>query len=137
MIPQGRGGPQDPDDVNEVFYRPITLGNRGAASLGFEPRQRDSESLVLPLHHEATGAPKRTAKLAGFASGPEFLLVGENHFFAFAGGFYLKLFPALLRKMSRSLHHGVDHGVVMVGIVMEKQEFANSGIERERNCRRD
>ncbi len=25
-----------------------------AASLGFEPRQRDSESLVLPLHHEAT-----------------------------------------------------------------------------------
>lgn len=24
-----------------------------AASLGFEPRQRDSESLVLPLHHEA------------------------------------------------------------------------------------
>ena len=25
----------------------------GAASLGFEPRQRDPESLVLPLHHEA------------------------------------------------------------------------------------
>ena len=25
-----------------------------AASLGFEPRQRDSESLVLPLHYEAT-----------------------------------------------------------------------------------
>src|ERR1700752_4347255 len=25
-----------------------------AASLGFEPRQRDPESLVLPLHHEAT-----------------------------------------------------------------------------------
>ena len=24
-----------------------------AASLGFEPRQRDSESLVLPLHYEA------------------------------------------------------------------------------------
>ena len=23
------------------------------ASLGFEPRQSDSESLVLPLHHEA------------------------------------------------------------------------------------
>ena len=23
------------------------------ASLGFEPRQRDPESLVLPLHHEA------------------------------------------------------------------------------------
>ena len=25
-----------------------------SASLGFEPRQRDPESLVLPLHHEAT-----------------------------------------------------------------------------------
>jgi hypothetical protein len=25
-----------------------------AASLGFEPRQRDPESLVLPLHYEAT-----------------------------------------------------------------------------------
>jgi hypothetical protein len=24
-----------------------------AASLGLEPRQRDPESLVLPLHHEA------------------------------------------------------------------------------------
>ena len=24
-----------------------------AASLGFEPRQRDPESLVLPLHYEA------------------------------------------------------------------------------------
>src|SRR5438477_10874017 len=27
--------------------------NRLAASLGLEPRQRDPESLVLPLHHEA------------------------------------------------------------------------------------
>src|SRR5947207_10356658 len=26
---------------------------RKAASLGLEPRQRDPESLVLPLHHEA------------------------------------------------------------------------------------
>ena len=28
-------------------------GFMNAASLGFEPRQRDSESLVLPLHYEA------------------------------------------------------------------------------------
>jgi hypothetical protein len=34
-----------------------------AASLGFEPRQRDSESLVLPLHHEAKAA-KANAKFA-------------------------------------------------------------------------
>src|ERR1043166_7399413 len=30
-----------------------------AASLGFEPRQRDPESLVLPLHHEATSKKTR------------------------------------------------------------------------------
>ena len=31
-----------------------------AASLGFEPRQRDPESLVLPLHHEAKAAKTNT-----------------------------------------------------------------------------
>jgi hypothetical protein len=30
------------------------------ASLGFEPRQRDPESLVLPLHHEATSEKSKT-----------------------------------------------------------------------------
>ena len=34
-----------------------------AASLGFEPRQRDPESLVLPLHHEAK-AGQANAKFA-------------------------------------------------------------------------
>src|SRR5437762_10286424 len=33
--------------------------NTMAASLGLEPRQRDPESLVLPLHHEAS----RTGKI--------------------------------------------------------------------------
>ena len=32
------------------------------ASLGFEPRQADSESAVLPLHHEAVGAGKLGAR---------------------------------------------------------------------------
>ena len=36
-----------------------------AASLGFEPRQRDPESPVLPLHHEAK-AGKVNAKFAKF-----------------------------------------------------------------------
>ena len=31
-----------------------------AASLGLEPRQRDPESLVLPLHHEATSEKIKT-----------------------------------------------------------------------------
>ena len=31
-----------------------------AASLGLEPRQRDPESLVLPLHHEAKAPGDKT-----------------------------------------------------------------------------
>jgi hypothetical protein len=34
--------------------RVVTGITFSSASLGFEPRQRDPESLVLPLHHEAT-----------------------------------------------------------------------------------
>ena len=41
-----------------------------AASLGLEPRQRDPESLVLPLHHEANALGTRSkAEFARFASG--------------------------------------------------------------------
>src|SRR6266849_4139299 len=40
------------------------------ASLGLEPRQRDPESLVLPLHHEANALGTRPkAECARFASG--------------------------------------------------------------------
>jgi hypothetical protein len=41
---------------NAMEHYVATLACRGfyvAASLGLEPRQRDPESLVLPLHHEA------------------------------------------------------------------------------------
>ena len=41
----------------------VSLVKGKAASLGFEPRQRDPESLVLPLHHEAT-AEEANAKFA-------------------------------------------------------------------------
>ena len=42
-------------DMKAVRPRaPKAFGVYVAASLGFEPRQRDSESLVLPLHYEAT-----------------------------------------------------------------------------------
>src|ERR1043166_9779471 len=34
-----------------------------AASLGFEPRQRDPESLVLPLHYEARSEKLKTDSL--------------------------------------------------------------------------
>src|SRR5439155_9240375 len=41
--------------ASAFIYRSAAARNffRLAASLGFEPRQRDPESLVLPLHHEA------------------------------------------------------------------------------------
>src|SRR5205807_2193643 len=37
-----------------------------AASLGLEPRQRDPESLVLPLHHEAIWGRKVSLKIRLF-----------------------------------------------------------------------
>ena len=40
--------------VDSEGQRSGVLKLKVAASLGFEPRQRDSESLVLPLHYEAT-----------------------------------------------------------------------------------
>src|SRR6184192_3612902 len=39
-----------------------------AASLGFEPRQRDPESLVLPLHHEAPKTIVSHLSRAAYAS---------------------------------------------------------------------
>jgi len=116
---------------------PKAFGVYVAASLGFEPRQRDPESLVLPLHHEANRGPKRTARFAGFASGVESLLVLENYFFALVRSFHRKLFPALLRNAPRLFQHGIDHGVVVIGIVMEKEELADTGVEGERNSGRD
>ena len=41
----------------KVFF---TYENELAASLGLEPRQRDPESLVLPLHHEAMSEKSKT-----------------------------------------------------------------------------
>ena len=42
------------DNVQRCSFTVIYEVIGYAASLGFEPRQRDPESLVLPLHYEAT-----------------------------------------------------------------------------------
>lgn len=43
-----------------------TMHNRVlAASLGFEPRQNDSESFVLPLHHEAKSGTQNLVRRLG------------------------------------------------------------------------
>ena len=39
---------------------------RGVVSPGFEPRQRESKSLVLPLHHETTQLPPARQAAVGF-----------------------------------------------------------------------
>src|SRR5213594_4066823 len=47
----------------DTLWRSLTQRSRiatMAASLGLEPRQRDPESLVLPLHHEARSEKIRT-----------------------------------------------------------------------------
>src|SRR6266404_2233610 len=65
-----------------------------AASLGFEPRQRDPESLVLPLHHEANER-KIKAERHRFAS--------ERHILA-AAKFEQRLIERKLRALARGLH---------------------------------
>src|SRR5579862_8819774 len=37
-----------------------------AARLGLEPRQSESESLVLPLHHQAVGSSQKVEPAMGF-----------------------------------------------------------------------
>jgi hypothetical protein len=74
---------------------------RLAASLGLEPRQRDPESLVLPLHHEATSEKIKTdlpcCKSSGVAlardlSGWSF--GAEEDLSAFASSFHFQRLPA-------------------------------------------
>src|SRR5438309_6093254 len=45
---------------SDVCWCAFTSEIRYAASLGLEPRQRDPESLVLPLHHEAMSEKIKT-----------------------------------------------------------------------------
>jgi hypothetical protein len=105
---------------------------RLAASLGLEPRQRDPESLVLPLHHEATSEKIKTdlpcckssaIALARALSGAGFRT--EQDLSAFSSGFDFQGFSALCHQRARMFHHFIDHFVVMIRIVMEKQELAH------------
>src|SRR5438270_12595843 len=56
------------------------------ASLGFEPRQRDPESLVLPLHHEAIWAESKPQNPL-VSSGSQNNRLAENQLTAFLGRF--------------------------------------------------
>ena len=103
-----------------------------AASLGLEPRQRDPESLVLPLHHEATSEKIKTdltrCKSSGLAfaldlSGCDFCV--EQDLSAFSSSFDFQRLSAFCHQLARVFHHFIDHFIVMIWVVMEKQEFAH------------
>ena len=109
-----------------------------SASLGLEPRQRDPESLVLPLHHEATSEKIKTdlpcckssvvalaRDLGGWSFG------AEQDLSALTGRFHFQGLPALFHQRARVFHHFIDHPVVMIRIVMEKQELAHIRIKRQ------
>ena len=74
---------------------------RLAASLGLEPRQRDPESLVLPLHHEAMSEKIKTdlrcRKLAWFCSWRDlrrWRFRAEQDLSAFPSPFHFQRLPA-------------------------------------------
>lgn len=103
-----------------------------SASLGVEPRQRDPESLVLPLHHEATNEKIKTdlscckssaVALARDLSGCGFC--AEQDLSAFPSSFNFHGLATLCHQRARVFHHFIDHFVVMIRIVMEKQELAH------------
>jgi hypothetical protein len=105
---------------------------RNSASLGLEPRQRDPESLVLPLHHEATNEKIKTdlpcckssaVALARDLSGCSFR--AKQDLSAFSSRFDFHGLSALCHQRACVFHHFIDHLVVMIRIVMEKQELAH------------
>ena len=48
-----------PETLYLSAFQSKTVSRKMVASLGFEPRQADSESAVLPLHHEAVRGGER------------------------------------------------------------------------------
>src|SRR3984893_7036192 len=114
-----------------------------AASLGLEPRQRDPESLVLPLHHEAKCGRNLSPDLQRAQAGrSETFRLGQNErrlpqgeFLAFARSFHFEVSLAFGRNFSRGFHHAIDCCVVVVGVVMKEHQLARAGIERQGNGR--
>ena len=84
-----------------------------AASLGFEPRQRDPESLVLPLHHEATSGKikDRSALAASQAQSPSTnsssgdLFSLEQDLAALPGTFNFETSSTFCDQFTSEFHH--------------------------------
>src|SRR5438034_4345124 len=104
----------------------LCLVEWNSASLGLEPRQRDPESLVLPLHHEATSEKTRTdlphCKLSAVALARDLSGCGfcaEQDVSAFSSRLHFQRLPAFCDQCASAFHHFIDHFVVMIRIVME------------------
>ena len=94
-----------------------------AASLGLEPRQRDPESLVLPLHHEAKARGQDLKLNLPVSQAPRkqaHSQLIQDHLRTFARAFDLKITFAFRGQLSRRLNHLVDHFVIVGRVVMEK-----------------
>src|SRR5437660_2345070 len=93
--------------------------NKKAASLGLEPRQRDPESLVLPLHHEANARGPDLKLNFCFAQIRESRRAAsiDRHFSPFTRALDLKIALALGRHLSCGLDHFFDRLVIVRRIV--------------------
>jgi hypothetical protein len=95
---------------------------------------------VLPLHHEATSGKIKAdlpcCKLSAVALARDLGGRGfcaEQNLSAFSSCFDFQGLSALCHQLARELHHFLDHFVVMLRIVMEKQELAYVCVEPEGN----
>ena len=99
-----------------------------AASLGLEPRQRDPESLVLPLHYEAKTAKdlkplfgSLQAAQGGCRKLSASCLRSQPDLRAFTSCFHFQGAAAIHHQKPRARQHLVDFVIVVLGIVMEQK----------------
>jgi hypothetical protein len=108
---------------------PKAFGVYVAASLGFEPRQRDSESLVLPLHYEATSEQNKdrcaSLQVAQLPSRMNLrggdLLCFEQDFSALLSSCDFQMASALYHEFASGFYHRVYHLVVVIRIMVKQQ----------------
>jgi hypothetical protein len=79
----------------------------------------------LPCCKSSTVALARDLSGCGFRA--------EQYLSAFSSRFDFQRLPALCHQRARAFYHFIDSLIVMIRVVMEKQEPAHVCIERQRN----
>ena len=127
----------------EVLFRtlPAVIPNVEpgiSASLGFEPRQRDPESLVLPLHHEATSEKTkdrcaalqvRRRRVQDGLRGRDFCF--EHDFAAFLRRCDFQRLSAFCDEFASGFGHRLNHPVIVIWVVVKKQKRLHFRVERQ------